>query len=90
MSLVTELVLALPGARLETVTDTYLHACVATPILRFIDDLELRLDPEACLIHIRSASRVGTWDLGVNRRRVEQLRRQLNARLRGSVNLGTS
>jgi uncharacterized protein (DUF1499 family) len=46
-------------------------------ILRYVDDLELLADIEQGVIQVRSASRVGTWDLGVNRRRVESLRRRL-------------
>ncbi len=42
--------------------------------LGFTDDLEFRWDPARSVIHVRSASRVGMWDLGVNRRRVEALR----------------
>ncbi|RDE23087.1 DUF1499 domain-containing protein [Motiliproteus coralliicola] len=44
----------------------------------FVDDVELRLDPDRRLIHIRSASRVGYSDLGANRRRVEALRAGLS------------
>ena len=39
-----------------------------------MDDLSLRLEAETGLVHVRSASRTGYWDLGVNRRRVEALR----------------
>jgi uncharacterized protein (DUF1499 family) len=46
-------------------------------MLGFIDDLQLQLRPDEGLIAVRSASRVGYWDLGVNRRRVERLRRAL-------------
>jgi len=77
MKRVSNVVQSLPGARLEIATDTYLHARVRTPLFRFVDDLELLLDAEAGLIHVRSASRAGTWDLGANRRRVERLRREL-------------
>ncbi|MGB5163387.1 MAG: DUF1499 domain-containing protein [Thermoanaerobaculia bacterium] len=77
MTRVSQAVLSLPGARLELATDTYLRARVRTPLFRFVDDLELLLDSEAGLIHVRSASRAGTWDLGANRRRVEKLRRKL-------------
>ncbi|RME32632.1 MAG: DUF1499 domain-containing protein, partial [Gammaproteobacteria bacterium] len=52
----------------------YLHAIFTTPLFRFTDDLECRLDRQAGLIHLRSASRVGHWDLGANRRRAERLR----------------
>lgn len=80
MKRVSKVVQSLPGARLEIATDTYLHARVRTPLFRFVDDLELLLDADAGLIHVRSASRVGTWDLGANRRRVERLRRMLETR----------
>ena len=46
-------------------------------IFRFVDDVKIILDSENKLIHIRSASRVGYGDFGVNRKRVEQLRTQL-------------
>lgn len=51
----------------------YLHATFSTPIFRYVDDLELRLDQHDGLIHIRSASRVGRSDFGVNRKRVQRL-----------------
>jgi uncharacterized protein (DUF1499 family) len=54
-----------------------LHAEATTLIFRFVDDVDAVLDADAKLIHIRSASRVGYSDLGVNRRRMEALRRQL-------------
>lgn len=40
----------------------------------FVDDLELHLRPEQNLIAVRSAARLGSSDLGVNRKRVEKLR----------------
>ena len=42
--------------------------------LGFVDDVEFRIDEAAGVIHVRSASRTGYWDLGVNRRRVEAIR----------------
>lgn len=52
----------------------YLHARYITRWLRFIDDVELRLDSPAHQIQIRSASRVGRSDLGKNRQRVKKIR----------------
>lgn len=52
----------------------YLHAEVRSLIFRFVDDIEFLHLPEQQLIHIRSASRTGYSDFGVNRRRVENLR----------------
>jgi len=66
-----------PGATVVVSTDSYLRVEFTTMILRYVDDLELLADIEQGVIQVRSASRVGTWDLGVNRRRVESLRRRL-------------
>lgn len=57
----------------------YLKAECRTRWLRFVDDLELEWRPKTQQIAVRSASRIGHSDLGVNRRRVERLRRQLAA-----------
>jgi uncharacterized protein (DUF1499 family) len=63
--------------RLTIVEDTgsYLHAEARSLVFRFVDDIEFVLDPGAQLIQVRSASRVGYSDFGVNRRRVERLRK---------------
>ena len=45
-------------------------------IFRFVDDVDFRFDDEARLIHFRSASRLGKSDFGVNRRRMEEMRRR--------------
>jgi uncharacterized protein (DUF1499 family) len=55
----------------------YLHATFTTPVFRYVDDVELRLDESQGLIHIRSASRVGHSDFGVNRKRVKRIMRTL-------------
>ncbi|HEY8096824.1 MAG TPA: DUF1499 domain-containing protein [Methylobacter sp.] len=54
-----------------------LHAQATSLVFRFVDDIDAILDADARLIHIRSASRVGYGDFGVNRKRVENLRSQL-------------
>ena len=61
---------------LVTAPDCYIHAVCRTR-LGFADDLECRLCASERLIHVRSTSRVGIYDFGVNRRRVEALRRRL-------------
>lgn len=68
-----------PRTTLVASSQGYLKAECRTRWLRFVDDLELELRPQARQIAVRSASRVGHSDLGVNRRRVEALRRQLAA-----------
>ena len=68
------IVARLPRTQIVAQTGDYLHAECTTRVFRFVDDLEFLLDGPAGLIHVRSASRAGYSDLGVNRRRVETIR----------------
>ena len=61
------------GGVVLTEQDGYLHAVYETPVMRFVDDVELRLDENNQVIHVRSASRVGNSDLGANRKRVARI-----------------
>lgn len=70
-------VAGLPRTQIVTETPDYLHAECESRIFGFVDDLELQLRPDEDRIAVRSASRVGYGDLGVNRRRVESLRSEL-------------
>ena len=54
-----------------------LQAEATSLIFRFVDDINVILDTDMNLIHIRSASRTGYSDFGVNRKRIEALRVQL-------------
>lgn len=63
---------ATPRSQIVTREAGYLHAEFVTPLMRYVDDVEFRLDGQQ--IHVRSASRVGRSDLGANRARVEKLR----------------
>jgi uncharacterized protein (DUF1499 family) len=58
-------------------TDNSLHAEAVSLVFSFVDDINIILDANARLIHIRSASRVGHSDFGVNRRRIQALYKQL-------------
>jgi uncharacterized protein (DUF1499 family) len=66
------------GGVIVLVENGYLAATFQSPLFRFVDDVELRLDRPSGVIHIRSASRVGRSDLGKNRERVEAIRRRFN------------
>ncbi len=77
---IQRVVAALPQSTIAKADDTYLKATFKSRVFRFIDDLELFLNPSSGIIAIRSAARSGYWDFGVNRRRVEQLRQELQAR----------
>ena len=65
--------LALPRSELAEAAEGYARVVVQTAVFRFRDDVEIEADGD--VVHVRSASRVGHSDLGVNRRRVEALRR---------------
>lgn len=75
-----EVVAARPRTSLVEETDSYLHAECTSLLFRFVDDLEFQLDSEASRIHVRSASRSGHSDLGVNRKRVEEIRTAFESR----------
>ncbi|MDQ6965890.1 MAG: DUF1499 domain-containing protein, partial [Mariprofundaceae bacterium] len=59
--------------------DDYLHATFTSRLFRFVDDVELHRDAASGVVHIRSASRVGHSDFGVNRKRVEVIRKLLSS-----------
>jgi len=61
------------GGAIITEREDYLHAEFTSSIFRFVDDLELRMDRQKGVIHLRSASRVGRSDLGANRKRIEAI-----------------
>ncbi len=58
-------------------TNDSLHAEATSLVFRFVDDINVILDTDTRTIHIRSASRTGHSDFGVNRKRIEALRLQL-------------
>lgn len=59
----------------------YFHYEVSSFLFRFVDDVELLFDEDAKTIHFRSASRVGYSDFGVNRSRMEEVRRMVEGKL---------
>jgi len=66
------------GGKIQEEHDGYLWATFTSKLFRFVDDVEFRMVSTDGIIHVRSGSRVGYSDLGVNRRRVEKLRTLFN------------
>ena len=64
--------------RMVRVEEGYIHAEFVSSIFRFVDDVEFYFDSSRKLIQVRSASRTGYSDLGVNRRRIEAIREQFD------------
>ncbi|MBD1837626.1 DUF1499 domain-containing protein [Coleofasciculus sp. FACHB-64] len=69
---------SLPKTKIITETENYLYAEFTSALMGFVDDVEFYLDESAKIIHVRSASRLGQSDLGVNRKRIETIRAKLN------------
>jgi uncharacterized protein (DUF1499 family) len=69
-----EVIRSLPRMQLVEEDEAYLHYEATSLLLRFVDDVEFLFDDEFKTVHFRSASRTGYGDLGVNRKRMEQVR----------------
>ena len=68
---------ALPRTRIVSANATYLYAEFRSKLLGYVDDVEFFFDGN--VIQVRSASRLGRRDFGVNRKRVEELRRLISS-----------
>ncbi len=76
-----EVIRSIPRMQLVEEDETYLHYEATSLLLRFVDDVEFLFDDQAKIIHFRSASRTGYGDLGVNRKRMEQVRSLVGGQL---------
>ena len=74
LRVLTGVLQAMPGVTVVEQKDNYLRAQAQTRWLKFIDDLEFWIDPQHARIEVRSASRLGRKDFGVNRARLEAIR----------------
>jgi uncharacterized protein (DUF1499 family) len=74
-----QIVEGMEGARIVERRPDYLYVQFTTKLMRFVDDTEFWFDPAAGVIHVRSASRIGGKDFGVNRARIEAIRERLNS-----------
>ena len=62
------------GATVISAEPGYLYAQFQTSLMKYIDDVEFALDEPAGVIQMRSASRLGSKDFGVNRKRLDAIR----------------
>jgi uncharacterized protein (DUF1499 family) len=63
-------------SKIVTAEIDYIHATFKSALFGFVDDVEFLFDDLKKIIHVRSASRTGYFDLGVNRKRVEEIRKR--------------
>ncbi|MDE5070587.1 MAG: DUF1499 domain-containing protein [Trichodesmium sp. St19_bin2] len=72
-----QIIESMPRTNIVKEEENYLYAEFTTKIMGYVDDVEFYVDQEANAIQVRSASRLGQSDLGVNRERVETIREKL-------------
>jgi uncharacterized protein (DUF1499 family) len=75
MKRIDSIVRAMPRVRIVRSDAQRLEAVFTSRLFRFKDDVVFAVDAERRLVHFRSASRTGYSDMGVNRKRIEEIRR---------------
>jgi uncharacterized protein (DUF1499 family) len=71
-----EIIEQLPRTQVIEKTENYLYVEFRSAVFRFVDDVEFYVEEDSSRVHLRSASRVGHSDLGVNRERMELIRQK--------------
>lgn len=79
LSRIQQVLMGLPEARIIRSESNYLYAEFTSRLMGFVDDVEFLHDPVSGVTHVRSASRLGYSDMGVNRKRVENIRASVGA-----------
>ena len=79
LSRIKAIVEGMDGAKVVKSDPDYLYAQFTSKLMKYVDDVEFWFDPAANAIQVRSASRVGRGDMGVNRKRIEAVRSALEA-----------
>ncbi|MCP4129466.1 MAG: DUF1499 domain-containing protein [bacterium] len=74
---IIEIVKSMKRTVVITTEGNYIHAEFTSAVFRFVDDVEFFLNDSTKEIHVRSASRIGYSDMGVNRKRIEEIRNKL-------------
>ncbi len=72
--LLTKVLGVVPRTEIATQQENYIRVKSTSRIMGFVDDTEFYLPEDEPVIHVRAAARLGESDLGVNRRRLEQIR----------------
>jgi uncharacterized protein (DUF1499 family) len=72
--LLLKVLAVVPRTAVVAQQDNYIRAKSTSRLMGFVDDTEFYLPADESVIHLRAAARLGESDLGVNRRRLEQIR----------------
>ena len=79
MDRIASIIEGMSGAEIVKREPGYLYAQFTTRLMKYVDDAEFWFDPDSEVIQVRSASRLGKSDLGVNRERIEFIRQKLGS-----------
>jgi uncharacterized protein (DUF1499 family) len=74
MANLKQVIRAMPRTKIVTETNNYLYVEFTSKLMGYVDDVEFYLDNDTNTVQVRSASRLGQSDLGVNRQRIEDIR----------------
>jgi uncharacterized protein (DUF1499 family) len=77
MAKLKQVIQTMPRTNIIKETNNYLYIEFSSKLMGFVDDVEFYLDSDSKAIQVRSASRLGESDLGVNRLRIEEIRSKL-------------
>ena len=73
-SKIINIIKSLKRSKIITDAENYLHIEFRTAVWRFVDDVEFYFDDTEKNIHFRSAARLGYSDMGVNKKRMENIK----------------
>jgi len=79
---ILDIVKSLDRTKIISQSDNYIHAEFRSKLFRFVDDVEFLIDDRIKTVHVRSASRTGYSDMGVNGKRIESLRVLFNSKMK--------
>jgi uncharacterized protein (DUF1499 family) len=74
-----QVIRSMKRTKIVTEEENYIHVEFRSALWRFVDDVEFYFVDDGKIIHVRSAARLGYYDMGVNRRRVENIREKFNS-----------
>ena len=74
-SILVDIIKNIKRTKIVSKKDNYLHVEFTSGIFRFVDDVEFYFEDNKNIIHVRSASRLGYSDMGVNRKRIMHIRK---------------
>lgn len=74
LNVIRQIIQEMPEAKIVSEESNYIYAEFTSRLMGFVDDVEFLADPATNVTQVRSASRLGKSDLGVNRKRIEAIR----------------